>query len=162
MSALFFAGEIPTVDELNDMAGIGEEVLDVTADTDSAVWNSTTKVLTNLTGAFSAIAGHKYLVTVRASVNNSVNALGYLNIGVVMKEGGAAVGTDTLLDGPAQTRSNELGGIYNMVSINRFTAGTTTTIGLAVVGWRFAGSNAGNLYGVANQNVNRMHVTRIG
>lgn len=163
MGVQIFAGDRVSAAQLTNIANIGEEVLDVTADTDSAGWNSTTPVLTNLFGTFAAIAGHKYKAEVFASVTGT-SAIGYLTINIVMKEGGAAVATDTKLDAARTTRVGEIGGIYNMSCCGRFTAGTTTTIGLAVIGYRkVAGTTTnGNLHGLADQSVNRLHVTRIG
>jgi hypothetical protein len=154
----FFAGQVPTADELNDAVEIGKMLLDVTATTDSSSWTTSTKVLTNLTGSFTARAGAKYKIRIDASV--SITGTAYATLGAVFKQGGAAVATDTLC-GSGTTIANVTGGIFRVGLDGTFTAGVAGTYGVACVGWFAIGSATAQLDGDASHAINRITVERV-
>lgn len=157
--AIFFAGQIVTADDLEDAAEIGKMVADFTATTDSSTWNSSTKVLTNLATTFTARDAGKYLVTAKATI--AMSAAAYATMGLVYKQGGAAVATDTLIDG-STSRADSAGAIWEIVSIGTFTATASGTYGVAAVGWMALGAATGNLDGDASHAINRLTVERVG
>jgi len=159
MVATMTAGKKPTASELNDIAQVGQMLLDVTATTDSSTWNSSTKVLTNLTGTFSAINGAKYKIEADATLAVTV-ANGYGTLGVVYKNGGAAIATDTLA-GSKTTRLDTVGAVYGLHVVGTFTATATATYGIAVIGWDALGTATVNLDGDASYAINRLTVTRV-
>lgn len=153
-----FAGQIVTAAELNSELEIGKMVLDVTATSDSSTWNTSTKVLTNLTGSFTATAGGKYEARVKTNVVGL--AATYATIGLVYKQGGAAVATDTQMDG--STSRIETGtATYTLTGIGTFTAGVAGTYGIAVVGWIAVGGSTVNLDGDSSYAINRLTVKRV-
>lgn len=154
-----YAGDRLSAAQLTFIAGIGEEALNVTADTDSSSWNSSTKVLTNLVGTFTAVDDGIYDVDAFASVTSS--GITYATLGIVFKQGGAAAGTDALCGGPATHRLGETGAVYAMALSGRFVATANSTYGVAVVGWIALGGATVNLDGGAHA-VNRLRVTRSG
>lgn len=156
---VFFAGQIVTADQMNDAAEVGETLLNVTATSDSATWNSATKVLTNLFGTFTGRAGGEYEIDVRASV--TINGTAYATLGTVYKEGGAAVATDTLC-GSGTTLANVSGGVFYLAIKGKFTAVATGPIGVACVGWVAIGSvTSVNLDGSSTHEINRLTVKRV-
>jgi hypothetical protein len=152
-----YAGQIVTASQLNSELEIGKMVLDVTATSDSASWNSSTKVLTNLVGTFTATAAGKY--EVRAKVGVEQSAAAYATIGLVYKQGGAAVATDTQIDGTT-TRVAE-SALYTETAVGTFTAGVAGTYGVAVVGWIALGAATMNLGGDSSHSINRLTVSRV-
>lgn len=157
----FFAGDIPSAEDMTRIAGIGEMAADVTAVSDSSTWNNATKVLTNLVASFTASAsGIKYAV--QAVVTWScANASEQDAFGFVWKQGTVAA-TDTLF-GMCGPRSHSTATGFVVTPIY----GTFTTLAagsheVAVVGWKPTGNTgASKLEGDANFAVNRLTVTRV-
>lgn len=154
----FLAGQIVTASDMESAAEIGKMLLDFTATTDSSTWNSATKVLTNLAGTFTARAAAKYEVRAKASV--AVSAAGYAVLGLVYKQGGAAVATDTQIEG-SFTRGGEAAGVYQLNCVGTFTASVAGTYGVAAVGWIALGAGTHNLDGDASYSINRITVKRV-
>lgn len=156
---VFFAGQIPTATELNDMAEIGQKFVNATATSDSALWNSGTKVLTNLIGSGVLLAGATYETRAKLCVVCDTGT-GYGTCGIVYKAGGAAVATDTLVDANT-TRMSETGAVYNLVVEGEFVAASSGTFGFAVIGWDALGTATAGLRGNATYAINRLTVKRI-
>ena len=154
------AGQILTASALNAELEIGKVVLDVTATTDSSTWNSATKVLTNLSAAFTASAGglkyavHAVVTWSCASASNQVA------LGLVWKQGTVAA-TDALFAASAP-RSHPNGTGFNVTALY----GTFTTLAagaheVAVIGWMPTGdTGVTKLEGDAAYAINRLTVAR--
>ncbi|WP_410644489.1 hypothetical protein [Amycolatopsis sp. lyj-346] len=133
----------------------------------SATWNSATKVVTNLTTTFPAIAGAVYEVeadlTWACATASNTDELG---IGWRLGGAGTVVNTDPII-GPRQTRTHPDGtGLNDLHLYGRFTAVSAGTHCVAVMGWKPTGNTGtSNLYATTasatNISTNVIRVRRV-
>lgn len=156
-----FAGQIPTAAELEDAVQVGEMVLDVSATTDSSVWTNATKVITNLSGTFSAVAGAKYRADCRAAVTHDTTGR-YVMLAIYIKNGGIPANTDTQISATGEY-IEAAAVVRNADHFGTFTTASSATYGVAVFGWTLSGSSGnGKLHGATTDFINRLTVTRVG
>lgn len=138
---------------------IGSRVADTgNITTDSNTWNSSAKIITNLSVTFPAINGAIYQVDVDAV--GSMSIAGYLTCGVIVKNGGTPGAGDDLKSYKT-VRADTATALYDVSQHAYFTAAATATYGVALFGWIQLGGGIGNLEGAVNQNANRLVVKRV-
>lgn len=125
-------------------------------------WASATKVLSNVTTSFTAVAGGKYEVI--ADVNwTCATASNQDALGIVWRAGAGLVATDTLA-GYKGPRTHPDGTGYNTITLlGEITAVSSGTHNVGVVGWKPTG-NTGTSQVRANGSwaANRITVRRVG
>lgn len=155
-----FAGDLLSAAQLDNIAGVGEEALNATSDTDSSAWTTSTHVLTNLVGTLTTTNAGIYRV--EADIHIQSSGIGYMTAGLAFKQGGAVSASDPLCGGPQTARASESGAVYEKHLSGRFVAAATTTYGVGVVGWVATGGIGGFMRGNASIHINRLYVTRVG
>ena len=161
MPSIAYAGDRVSAAQQTFIAGIGEEALNLTFDTNSATWNTGTHVLSNMVGTYTAVNAGIYDVTAEAHVQ-ATGAATYGTLGIAFRQGGAAVNTDPLCGGPAAHRLETVGAPYHMTLSGRIVASANTTMGIAVVGWIGLGGATVGIVGAAATHINHLKVVRIG
>lgn len=125
-------------------------------------WNSATKVLSNVTASFSAVAGGKYEVI--ANVNWTCSTASNQDaLGLAWRAGAGLVATDPLA-GQIGPRTHPDGTGFNTATILGYiTAVSAGTHNVGVIGWKPTG-NTGTSQLRANGTwaVNRLTVKRVG
>lgn len=161
MTAFFFAGDIPSAEDFNDVAGIGEMVADVSGTSDSSTWNSATKVLTNMVAAFTApSSGIKYVV--HGLMNWSCAAASdQIALGLVWKQGTVAA-TDTLFAASAPRSHPDATGFNCTPVYGTFTTLASGSHEVGVIGWMPTGdTGVTKLEGDASFSINKLTVVRV-
>jgi len=157
---VLFAGQIVTATQLNSELEIGTVLLNVTANTNSSTWNSATKVLTNLLGTFTAVAGGVYMAECKAAIQGGATVV-TTGLVITFKQGGAAGIADTVCGGQP-LRISEATAIVGHSVDGSFTASVAGTYGVAVCGWNPGGdTSVCKLFGDSGFSINRLTVTRV-
>lgn len=155
-----FAGDKVSAAHFNNIAGIGEEALEVTTDVNSATWNGTTMVLTNLAGTFTASADAKYRVEFHGQIQSGGTAA-TPGLFLVYQQGSAATISSTIC-GRGLDRYDHTGVILERNCVGSFVATATGTYGVALLGSNPGGETAViAVYGAPTTAINRLTVTRV-
>lgn len=156
------AGAKITAAGTNDMAQVGQRVVRVTATVDSSTWNSVTKVLANLTATFTPVNGAVYAVRGVCRVGGSGAASGGLLI--VQKDNSSTnLTTDTIIGAMISSVGFVAGASSAFVVEGEFTATSTNTNAVSIVGWNPTGDTATvGLKAAAGSSINSLIVTRVG
>jgi hypothetical protein len=139
-------------------------VLDVGPITaDSSGWTTSTRVVTNVAGIFTAIQNAEYEVTIRANVIHDTGAK-WCTAGIAVHDGGPVTAADVPIS--SVTEFADTGGaVRNCSHSETFVAATSGTYGVAIVGWIALGTGGtAKLHGtaVASGFTNGLTVKRVG